>query len=138
MSRISRRSYNIQVVLIMAVYVLLMLFEWPLVRTTDDVALRAALALLPAIPVVIVIALMARMVMRGDELEQRMHMMALSIAVGVVSAASIVGGFLAIARVWQVNGDILIWVFPALCFAYGFSRIVVVRRFTGNWTFWGC
>ena len=138
MARVSKGKYNLQVAAIMAVYVALMLFEWPLVRTTDDLVLRAVLALLPAIPVVMVIALMARMVMRGDELEQRMHLIALSIAVGVVSAASIVGGFLAIARVWQVGGDILFWVFPALCFVYGVSRVIVVRRFTGNWNFWAC
>jgi hypothetical protein len=101
-------------------------------------ALRTLLALLPTLPVVAVIMLAARMVMRGDELEQRMHLIALSVAMGVVSVASIVGGFLAIAHVWRIGGDILIWVFPALCLAYGATRLVLVRKVTGAWDFWGC
>lgn len=133
MARVSKRTYNLQVLVLMAVYVALMLFEWPLVAKTDGMALRAVLALLPTLPVVGVIVLAARMVVRGDELEQRLHLLALSMAVGVVSVASIVGGFLAVARVWPVGGDILIWVFPALCIVYGIARIVLVRRMTGGW-----
>jgi hypothetical protein len=138
MVRVSRRRYNLQVTVIMLVYVALMLFEWPLVAKTDGLALRTLLALLPTLPVVAVVVLLARMVMRGDELEQRMHLIALSIAVGVISVASIVGGFLAIAKVWTIDGEILFWVFPALCMVYGVARIVLVRRLTGAWSFWGC
>lgn len=133
MARVSKGRYNLQVAAIMAVYVALMLFEWPLVAKTEDLALRTLLALLPAVPVVAVIALAARMVMRGDELEQRMHLIALSVAMGVVSVASIVGAFLAIAHIWTVGGDVLIWVFPALCLVYGATRIALVRRITGAW-----
>jgi hypothetical protein len=138
MARVSKGRYNLQVLAIMAVYVVLMLFEWPLVGRTEGLALRTLLALLPTLPVVAVIVLAARMVMRGDELEQRMHLVALSVAVGVVSVASIVGGFLAIAKVWTVGGDVLFWVFPVLCVVYGITRIVLVRRVTGAWDFWGC
>ena len=138
MARVSKGKYNLQVAAIMAVYVALMLFEWPLVGKTEGLVLRTLLALLPALPVVAVIALMARMVMRGDELEQRLHLLALSVAVGVISVASIVGGFLAIAKVWTVGGEILFWVFPALCMVYGITRIVLVRRMSGVWNFWAC
>lgn len=137
MARVSKGKYNLQVLLIMLVYVALMFFEWPLVRTTEGLA-RTLLALLPALPVVAVIVLAARMVMRGDELEQRMHLIALSVSMGVVSAASIVGAFLAIAQVWKVGGDVLIWVFPALGLVYGVTRLVLVRRLTGAWDFWAC
>ena len=133
MARISKGKYNLHVAAIMAVYVALMLFEWPLVGKTEGLALRTLLALLPAVPVVAVIVLAARMVMRGDELEQRMHLIALSVAVGVVSVASIVGAFLAIAHVWTVGGDVLVWVFPTLCLVYGVTRLVLVRRMTGAW-----
>ena len=138
MARVSKGRYNLQVAAIMAIYVALMLFEWPLVGKTDELALRTLLALLPSLPVVAVIALAARMVMRGDELEQRMHLIALSVAVGVISVASIVGGFLAIAKVWTIGGEILFWVFPVLCLVYGITRIVLVRRMTGAWNFWAC
>lgn len=138
MARVSKGKYNLQVLLIMLVYVALMFFEWPLVGRTEGLGLRTLLALLPALPVVAVIVLAARMVIRGDELEQRMHLIALSVSMGVVSAASIVGAFLAIAHVWKVGGDVLIWVFPALCLVYGVARIVLVRRVTGAWDFWAC
>ena len=138
MARVSKRKYNLQVLLIMLVYVALMVFEWPLVGKTEGLALRTLLALLPALPVVAVIVLAARMVMRGDELEQRLHLVALSVAVGVISVASIVGGFLAIAKVWTIGGEILFWVFPVLCVVYGVTRLVLVRRLTGAWDFWAC
>lgn len=133
MTRISRGKYKLQLLVLMAAYVVLMLFEWPLVAETEGSVLRALLALLPALSVLAVIALAARMVMHGDELEQRMHLIALSVATGVVSAASVVGAFLAIARIWKTGGDVLIWVFPALCLVYGFTRIVLVRRMAGTW-----
>ncbi|HEY8229893.1 MAG TPA: hypothetical protein VIG31_05515 [Rhodanobacteraceae bacterium] len=138
MARVSKGKYNLQVLLIMLVYVALMFFEWPLVGKAHDLAWRAVLALLPTVPIVAVIALAARRVMRGDELEQRMQLIALSVAVGVVSVASLVGAFLAIAHVWQVGGEVLIWVFPALCFVYGVMHVSLVRKFTGAWDFWGC
>lgn len=134
MARLSKRRYNLEVAALMLVYVALMVFEWPLVAEAGGPALRILLALLPAVPVVAVIALAARLVMHGDELEQRLHLIALGVAVGVVSAASIVGGFLAIARVWAVGGDILIWIFPALCAVYGVARIALARRVMGAWT----
>ena len=138
MTRVSRRKYNVQVLTIMAVYVALMLLEWPLVGKTHELALRTALALLPAVPVVVVIALMARRVMRGDELEQRMYLIALSVATGAVSVISVVGGFLVLAKVWHVGGEILFWIFPMLCFIYSIAWIFAVRRTTGVWNFWGC
>lgn len=138
MTRFSWRNYNLQVFAIMAVYVALMLLEWPLVRTTTDLALRTALAVLPALPVAAVIGLAARRVMRGDELQQRIQLAALGVAVGVVSVASVVGAFLAAAAVWQVGGDVLFWVFPALCLVYGVMHVVLTRRMTGTWNFWGC
>lgn len=138
MARFSWRNYNLQVLAIMAVYVALMLLEWPLVKTTSDPGLRALLALLPVLPVVAVIALAARRVIRGDELQQRIQLVALSVAVGVVSVASLVGAFLAAADLWQVGGDILFWVFPALAFVYGVTHVVLTRRITGAWNLWGC
>lgn len=138
MARASRLKYNLLVVAIMAVYVALMLFEWPLVGRTPDLAWRTVLALLPTLPIVLVVVLAARMVMRGDELEQRLHLLALSVAVAVVSVASVVGAFLAIAGVWPVDGGVLVWVFPALCGVYGVSHVLLLRKLTGSWNFWAC
>ncbi|TAN04651.1 MAG: hypothetical protein EPN36_08080 [Rhodanobacteraceae bacterium] len=84
------------------------------------------------------IALLARRVLASDEMQQRMHLVALSVATGVVSAASVVGGFLAMAEVWRVGGDILFWVFPALCVTYFVGGIIASWRITGSWKFWAC
>ncbi|SRR5579875_851034 len=134
MARYSQRQYQLQVAVLMAVYALLIVFEWPLVPQAHDLVLRALLALLPAIPVVLVIVTAARQVVRGDELQQRVHLIALSIAAAVVSAASIVGALLVLAHVWRVGGDVLIWVFPGLCLVYGVTRTALVRKLTGTWT----
>lgn len=138
MTRTSKRNYKLSVLAIMAVYVALMLFEWPLVMHTQAIGWRVPLALLPTLPIILVIVLAARRVMHGDELEQRVQLIALGIAVGVVSVASIVGAFLAIAQIWHVDGGVLIWVFPALCLVYGVMHVALRRRLTGTWDFWGC
>jgi hypothetical protein len=140
MARYSKRKYSLQVAALMAIYVVLVLFVWPLARTASGLPTRFMLAVLPAIPVVLVIVLMARKVLRSDELEQRMHMVALSIGTGVVGATSIMGGFLAAARVWRVDGAILLWVFPLLALVYGLSRNWLKWRYTGSlsWRDWMC
>lgn len=138
MARFNTARNKLQVFGLMAVYVILMIFEWPLVATAHSLTVRVVLALLPAAPVVAALALIARRVLRGDELEQRLHMVALGVATGVVSAASIVGAFLVGAGVWRVGGDILFWVFPALALVYGVSRVVLTRKVSGGWSLWGC
>ncbi len=129
MSRFSARRYRIQIFAIMAVYVVVLLAVWPYARSAESVPLKAVLALLPAVPVLIVIGLMIKRVMQSDESEQRLHLLALSIATGVVAALSLVGGFLAAAHVVALDGDILIWVFPALCATYGVARLLLARRY---------
>ena len=138
MARESKVRYNAWVLVVMAAYVVIMLFEWPLAVHTQVVAWRALLALVPVVPVAVVIALAARRVMHADELEQRIQLLALSVAVGVVSVASLAGAFLAMARVWLVDGSVLVWVFPALCLVYGVMHVTLTRRITGVWDFWGC
>ncbi len=138
MARVSRGKYNLQVAAIMAVYVALMLFEWPLVGKTHDLTVRAVLALLPAAPIVVVIALVVRRIIRADELEQRTYLIALSMAAGIVSVFAVVGGFLILAKVWHASGAVLFWIFPMLCFAYSIAWLFATRRITGVWDFWGC
>lgn len=124
----SRRRYRLAVLALMAVYVALMLLVWPAVRAVDGTPVRIALALLPPLPVIGVVWLMVWRVLNADELEQRLHMIALSIASGVVAAASLVGGFLGAAGVIE-RGDLLIWVFPVLALVYGIVRWIVARRY---------
>lgn len=124
----SRRRYRAATLALMAVYVALMLLVWPFARGAHGTPTKVALALLPVLPVIGVIWLMVWRVLHADELEQRLHMVALSVASGVVAAASLVGGFLGAAGV-LVRGDLLLWVFPALCLVYGLARWIAARRY---------
>ncbi|WP_426687829.1 hypothetical protein [Rhodanobacter ginsengiterrae] len=132
MSRLSNKSYQWQTLLSMVVYVALLLLVWPLARTVDGVAARGVLALAPVAPMLYLFMLMARRIRDSDELEQRMHLVALGVATMLTAALSLVGGFLAAAHVLAIDGSILIWVFPVLMASYGATRSMLVRRYGGD------
>lgn len=129
MSRPDNKRYERQVMLTMVVYMLVLFAVGPLMNRVASVALKAVLAVLPALPVVYIIALMWRRIRDSDELEQRMHLVALGAAVAVVSATSVVAGFLAGSGVLRMGGEALIWVFPLLMASYGIARNRVARRY---------
>lgn len=131
MSRFSQRQYEWRVLAAMAIYAGFLLYAWPLVGTTGSYPLKLLLAVTPALPVIYVLAQMARRIRASDELEQRTHLIALGVAVGVVGALSLVGGFLSIARVLTLDGSILIWVFPVIMLSYGATRWWLLRRYGG-------
>ena len=129
MSRYTEKQYRRHMFLIMAIYVALMLLEWPQVRHVSSMPWKIALALAPPIPIIVVIWLMARRVMHSDELEQRLHLMALSVATGMICALTLIGGFLCAAGVLALDGDILIWVAPILSMIYGVTHLWLGRRY---------
>ena len=138
MARMSPRRFNAYVMALMAAYVALIFVAWPLVRDAHSVWWRIALAVSPTVPVTCVVALMARRVMLADELEQRLHLIALGVATALVGTACLIAGFLALGKIWRGDGSELFWVFPVLCLVYGFTRLGLKRYFTGHWDFWGC
>jgi hypothetical protein len=138
MARFNPRRFNAYVMLLMAVYIALLWWVWPHVRDAHDIGWKIALALSPTVPVTWVIALMARRIMLADELEQRLHLIALGVATALVGTASLIAGFLAMGKVWRGDGSEVFWVFPALCAIYGFTRMGLKRRITGIWDWWGC
>jgi len=129
MARYTLRQYRLQMLALMTVYVALMLLEWPYVRNTDSTPLKIVLALVPVLPMIAVIWLIGRRVMLSDELEQRLYLISLSVATGVVCAASLIGGFLAASHVIALDGDVLIWVFPMLSLCFGATHRIVGRRY---------
>ena len=131
MTRQTAAQYRMRVWLLMSVYVALIFFVWPYAKTAANLPLRALFALLPTVPVIGVVMVMAWRVLGSDELEQRIHMNALGIATAIVCVASLVGGFLAAAHVVALDGDVLIWVFPLVCVSYGASRWWLARRYGG-------
>jgi hypothetical protein len=124
-------AYRRNVLLAMLVYVAVVVLVWPLARTTPAVPLKALLALAPVVPMSVALWIIARHIMRSDELQQRVHLVAMSVATGVVSVASLAGGFLCASGVIALDGDVLIWVMPALAFVYGVTHLIVGRRYGG-------
>lgn len=129
MPRFNRREYRRQIFALMAVYIASMLLVWPQARHAANLPWKVVLSLAPVVPVVLVIGLMMKRVLHSDELEQRVHLLALSAASGLVGVLSLVGGFLRASGALVFDGDILIWVFPVLCVSYGIARWLLGRRY---------
>lgn len=132
MNRLSNKQYQWQTMLAMIVYIVVLLLVWPLARTVDSLLLKLLFALTPTVPMFYMFVLMARRIRDSDELEQRMHLIALGVSSVVVGALSLVGGFLAAANVLKLDGSVLIWVFPLMLVSYGLAHVIVVRRYGGD------
>lgn len=129
MSRLTNKRYQQQLMLTMAVYVVVLLGAGSLVHVVASLPLKAMLAVAPVLPMLYVIALIWRRIRDSDELEQRMHLVSLGAATALVSALSMVVGFLAADGVLELDGSVLIWVFPVLIFGYGMASRRVGRRY---------
>lgn len=129
MTRMSNKRYEQHVMLAMLAYMVLLFADAPLVRAAGNLPLKAALALLPAVPVIYLIAVMGWRIRASDELEQRTQLVALGVASALAAVASLVGGFLAGAGVLHLGGDVLIWVFPLMMAGYGIGYRLVARRY---------
>ena len=125
----SRKRYQAAVLILMAIYAVAIVVLWPHVREVQGLPAKAALAIAPALPVIGVVWLMTWRVIHSDELEQRVHLIALSVASGVVASLSLVVGFLGASGVAAPRDDALIWVFPSLCVVYGLTRWGVSRHY---------
>ncbi|HEX5307122.1 MAG TPA: hypothetical protein VFW82_13655 [Dyella sp.] len=133
MNRLSEQRYQRHLGVAMLAYVAAMVLVWPLARTTPELWLKVSLAAVPALPMLYVIALMARMVAQSDEFEQRVHLVALGVASAVLAALSLIGGLLAAAHAVPLDGSVLIWVFPLMMVTYGVTRWwVITRRYGGT------
>jgi hypothetical protein len=115
----------------MIVYVAVMLLVWPQVRSAADLPSKVLLALVPVLPMLYVIWLLARRILGSDELEQRTHLIGLGAATGASAVFSLVCGFLAAARVFELDSVamLLFWVFPLQMLSYGGVRWWSARRY---------
>lgn len=132
MPRFSLKQYQPRVLIAMAIYTAFMLLVWPQVGKTTSLSLKAVLAIAAALPVLYVIAQMARLIRNSDELERHTHLVALSTATAVVSALAFIGGFLAAAGAVKLDGSVLMLVFPAMVLCYGLVRWRLVRSYGGS------
>jgi hypothetical protein len=134
MRRLTNRQHQRAVTALMSIYVALLLVVWPLARGSDVAVLKILYALAPVLPILGVIALMARKIADSDELEQRTHLLALGFATAVVSIFALIGGFLAAAKVFNADmaAMLLLWVFPVLMLSYAGARGAIARRYGGS------
>ncbi len=103
---------------------------WLLKSVEMNMGWRAAAALLPVVPMALVLRAFIRLVRRIDEMQQRIELEAVSIATAVVSLAWMSGGFLQSAKVINISGAVaMLWVFPAICLVYGIAKAIVFRRY---------
>ena len=131
MTRLTPRSYDRRVMIAMSIYVVLFLTVWPLARDASNAMVKAGYALTPVAPLLYTIWLMARRILGSDELEQRTHLIGLGIGAATVSVFSIFTGFLAAAKVFDLEtaSIFLVWIFPLLMLSYGLGRALAARRY---------
>lgn len=129
MPRLTQKHYEQRVMLAMLAYMAVLIAAGPLLRATASLPLKALLAVAPVLPMLYVIALMWWRIRDSDELEQRTHLVALGVATALLSALSMVGGFLVAGGVLHLGGDVLIWVFPVLMAGYGVAYRQVASRY---------
>lgn len=112
-------------------YVALILLYGTLVPITESVAGRAVLAILPLLPIVLLIRAMVRVLRDQDELERRIDLEAIAIAAMATAFGFFSFGLLLSAGIgWQVAPDaVAIWVLPCLFGSFGIAKLLVSRRY---------
>lgn len=92
--------------------------------------LRVPVALLPIAPMIWLIRIQVAMILARDELQRRIDLEAIAIAMIGVGMGSLSMAFLVNANVFDVSGrTALVWVLPTLWVSYGVARHWVARRY---------
>lgn len=126
-SRAADRRYVREFMPAMLLYMVVMLYVWPLQKGMPPGGLKAAIVLSPMLPIVWVIWASIRYVLASDELERRQHLEALAIGVSLVSVASLALGFLSAAKLIVLDASlVLLMVYPAICITYGVTRCLLI------------
>ena len=94
-------------------------------------ALKWVVALLPVLPMVLILRAMLRLLKASDELEQQMQLQAIAIAAMGVGLASFAAAFLVAADLLPVD-NLLMLVLPAMFGTYGVALAWVKRKYKGE------
>src|SRR4249920_2935919 len=118
------RRYLREFIPAMLGYVLLILGSMSWLRYGQPPAnWRPVIALLPVLPILLVMRAMVRVIRDSDELERRIELEAVAISALLVGTGFFSAGLLAAAQVIALDGDaVAIWVLPALCGLYGIAK----------------
>lgn len=123
------RRYLMEFFPAVAAYALIMLLVWPYAERIAASVGRAAIALLPVVPVLLVMCAILRRIRGGDELERRLALESIAIASAVVGIATFAAGFLVLAKVFSIDEAGFILVLPTLFLVYGLARVLLARRY---------
>lgn len=116
---------------LMVAYALsLFLSLWLLKRGIEAVPLRALVAILPALPIALLMRAALRYLREIDELQRRIETEAIGIASLLVALLYFAGGLLQKAKVIELDAAAaMIWVFPLLVAIYGVAKMGLARRY---------
>ena len=99
-------------------------------RGIESVPLRGVVAVLPVVPIGLMMLAALRYLREIDELQRRIETEAIGAASLLVSLLYFAGGMLQKARVIDLDSAMaMIWVFPLLCATYGIAKMVLTRRY---------
>jgi hypothetical protein len=123
------RRYMREFLPAMLIYMVVMLYLWPLQKGMPPGGLKTLLVLSPVLPIGWAILACVRYVLAGDEMERQQHLEAIAISAALISLVSMALGFLGAAKVLVLDGGmVLLFVYPAFCIVYGITRGVLVLR----------
>ncbi len=109
-------------------WVCVWLLKHPLIEA--GLVVRAAVSLIPMIPIGFAIGAVLRLVRAGDELERRIDLEALAIAAVAVGMAALTLNVLMDAQVIEIAAhDATVWIFPALLLTYVAAKIWARSRY---------
>ena len=99
-------------------------------RGIESVPLRGIVAVLPVLPIGLMMLAALRYLREIDELQRRIETEAIGAASLLVSLLYFAGGMLQKAKVIDLDSAMaMIWVFPLLCATYGIAKMVLTRRY---------
>ena len=116
---------------IMGAYTLLLFLSvWLIRRGIEPAPLKGVVALLPVLPLVLLVFVALRYLREIDELQRRIETESIGIASLLVSLGYFAGGLLHTAKVVSFDaGAVMIWAFPLLMLAYAVAKFLAVRRY---------
>lgn len=127
--RAGDRRYIREFMPAIVIYMVVMLYAWPLQKGMPPGVLKTALVLSPMLPIAWIIIASVRHILASDELERRQHLESIAISASIVGVASMALGFLGAAKVLVLDGTlVLLFVYPALCLVYGAFRSYLIWR----------
>ena len=103
---------------------------WLIKRGIESVPLRALVAVLPVVPLALMMGAALRYLREIDELQRRIETESIGVASLLTSLLYFGAGLLQQAKVIDIGAGVaMIWVFPLLCLIYGIAKMILTRRY---------